>query len=752
MVGQRISHYEIERLLGAGGMGQVFLARDLALGRLVALKLLPPSFRADLRSRLLREAEAARRLQHPGIATFYESGEEDGTAFVAMEYVPGDTLRRRLRGGPFPIQAALAFTGGLLEALVHAHANGIVHRDIKPENVMVMEDGGGKLLDFGLALSAQPADPDSDPGAWRTGTVLTSPGVVVGTVGYMPPEQLSGEKVDARADLFAVGAVLYEMLAGAPAFPGATQTARLVATLTLDPAPLDAVAGDLHTVLMRALARDRNRRYASAPEFLRDLRGLASGETIVTYPETIAVLEFANRSGDPADAWIGGGVAEALAADLARHRGLTVVPRARVLAEAASGASDPLAVARRLGCRWLLAGGYQRLGPAIRIVMELTEVPTDRVVAAEKLDGKLEDIFALQDRLAERAAQALDLGARVEPVQRATHLSAYECHARGRQLWGRMTKGGFDEAQPLLEEAIRVDPRYTDALALLAALHDLRFTFTVDRGELERARDYAARALAIDEAHVDALVWSAYASWRMGKPGEALEALGQAMTHGPQSHYPPYFAGCVQMSTGRDAEAVPLYQEAVRLGPGFGFAWVGLGNALMETGGLEEGEWALRRAVELEIQGIHSTAGAGGYVGECLRRQGRHDDARAACLEGLAAVERTDHMYRDTYRAICLSALGRTALDQGDVEAARAAYMQCLLHVEGRPHALGCGQIRCQALAGLAIANRDEERLHEARRSLERRSPLEWSWIWLSTERVTRRDLDRAAQFLASLS
>ncbi|HET7294916.1 MAG TPA: protein kinase [Vicinamibacteria bacterium] len=746
MVGQRLSHYEIERPLGAGGMGEVFLARDLALGRPVALKVLASSFRPDLRLRLLREAEATRRLQHPGIATFYESGEADATAFVAMEYVPGETLRQRLRAGPLPLEGALAFTGGLLEALVHAHANGIVHRDIKPENVMVMETGAGKLLDFGLALSTQLEARDSNQEDLKTATVLTNPGFAVGTAGYMPPEQLSGETVDARADLFAVGAVLYEMIAGAPAFPGATQAARFVATLSHDPAPSDRIGAELKAVLQRALARDRSRRYETASDFLRDLRGLVSGDAVVAYPEAVAVLDFANRSGEPEDAWIGAGIGEAIAADLARHSGLTVVPRARLMAEGV--VSNPLAVARRLGCRWLVAGGYQRLGPAIRIVMELTEAPTDRIVATEKLDGRLEDMFALQDRLAQKAVEALAPGARAAPAPRRPPLSAYECYVRARGIWGRMTKGGFDEAQPLLEEAVRIEPRYADALAQLSALHDMRFTFTVDTGELERALDYASRALAIEPAHVEALVWSAYASWRSGKPDTALQALDHAIALGSRSHFPSYFAACVHMSVGRNAGAVPLYQEAVKLGPGFGFAWVGLGNALMETANLEDGEWALRRAVELESEASHATAGAGGYLGECLRRQGRPAAARAACLDGLAAAERSDHMYRDTYRAICLSVLCRAALDQGDLEAAKAAAIQCLLHLEGRPRALGCGPIRCQALAMLAAAGRDPERLGEARQSLERRAPLEWSWIWLATEHVIRADFERAARLL----
>ena len=211
VIGLTLSHYLVERRLGAGGMGEVFLARDLVLGRPAAIKLLAQPVDADLRSRLRREAEACARLQHPAIATFYEAGDDGGSVFLAMEYVAGETLRDRLQRGPLPLPQAIALTACLLEALNHAHAAGVLHRDIKPENVMVTADGLAKLLDFGIARLLGPQEADEKS---RTATALTQAGAVVGTVGYMSPEQLKGQPLDERSDLFAIGAVLYEMLSG----------------------------------------------------------------------------------------------------------------------------------------------------------------------------------------------------------------------------------------------------------------------------------------------------------------------------------------------------------------------------------------------------------------------------------------------------------------------------------------------------------------------------------------------------------
>ena len=726
----------------------MYLAQDVALGRPAALKLLAATFDPELRQRLMAEAQSSSRLQHPGIATFFEAGEDLGVAFIAMEYVEGDTLRRRISQGPLPRAEALALTMGLLEALGHAHAAGIVHRDIKPENIMITPGGVAKLLDFGLALRPAPGGAN-DPGLDQpTRTQLTATGALVGTPGYMAPEQIAGEAIDARTDLFAVGAVLYEALAGRAAFGGSTLGARLAATLATDPPPLAPELADLGAIALRALQREPGRRYASAAEMLKDLRRAVRGEAVSVYANTIAVLEFTNRTGAADNDWIGGGIAESLSADLARHSGVGVIPRAKIQRHAAQAGpgADPILVAKQLGARYLLHGSYQTSGMALRVVMEIADVSTERTLAAEKVDGARSELFALQDKLAARAAEALRLDPRpaARPVAKPDALVAYESYTRGRALWVKMTKGGFDEAQELYERAIEHDPRYADALSALAALFALRFTFTTDRAMLSLANDYAERAMAADPGHADAHVWMAYAAWRRGDADAALRFVRRGGELDPKNFYPPYFEATILQSVGRMAESIPLLQRAVALMPGFGFAWVALGCAHMDVGAWSEADWVLGKGIELERQGYHATAGADGFLGESLRRQGRLDEARAHCLAGLASVERTDHMYRDTFRGIGLSTLGRTALDQGDREAARSAFRQCALHLEGRPHTLGGGFLMAQALAGHAVVEGARSRLAEAESLARDRSRFDWSWLWLADDVATARDLERA--------
>jgi serine/threonine protein kinase len=261
VTGQILSHFRIESILGSGGMGTVYRARDLALGRTVALKILPSTLDPSLRSRWLREAAASARLQHPGIATFYEAGEDGGSVFIAMELVDGETLRSRLARGPLTVEETLDLATRLLEALGHAHVAGILHRDLKPENVMMLPTGASKLLDFGLARQIAPDDAPQS----RMDTLLTAPGVILGTPGYMAPEQLCGDPVDERADLFSLAALLYEAVTGRPAFPGSNPTERLAVTLSRDPAPLPHPG--LWSVLSRALDRDPARRFPNTRAF-----------------------------------------------------------------------------------------------------------------------------------------------------------------------------------------------------------------------------------------------------------------------------------------------------------------------------------------------------------------------------------------------------------------------------------------------------------------------------------------------------
>ena len=722
-------------------MGEVFLARDLALGRAAAIKVLSSSMAADARARLFREAEASARLQHPAIATFYEAGEDDGIAFLAMEYVEGETLRDRLRRGPLPFAQALSIGGALLEALGHAHAAGVLHRDLKPENVMVTSDNLGKLLDFGIARLREDAGGESEA---ATEVALTAPGAVIGTLGYMSPEQLKGQPLDERSDVFSFGAVLFEMLAGRPAFPGDTAAARIAAILGAE-TPRTGLSPEAAEVVGRALARDPERRHPSAAALLSDLRALASGEMPASLPDTLALVDLQNLSKNADDDWIGSGFAESLAADLSRLPGISLVPREKVRASAAAD-RDGADLGRALGCRWVLSGAFQHMGRRLRVTAVLTDVTTGDVVFSEKLDGDLDDLFALQDRLSSLTAERLQAGSPRRENRPAPRIDVFERHARGRRFFHRLEKGTMDHARILFEEAAAVDPAYAPALAGLAAVHAMRFPFQTDRRELEISESYARRAIAADPELAEPRLWLGYSLTRLGRNEEALAQERRAMELDPTSVYAPYFAGFCAANLGRREEGLSLFQQAVEVDPRHAFAWLALGWTHLDLGHAAEALWCLERAVALEGEtAIGPTAGVAGYLGECLRRSGDLTGARAACLRGLEAVEKSDNMYRDTFRGVGLCALGRTALEQGDAEAAHAAFTQAAAHLRGRPRALGGGHLLVQALAGLSRAGDGAAALDEALGLFGSRQGYSFDMMWTCDEGVTLLELSRAA-------
>jgi tetratricopeptide (TPR) repeat protein len=578
----------------------------------------------------------------------------------------------------------------------------------------------------------------------------------------MSPEQLRGDPLDARSDLFQLAAVLYETLAGKPAYPGATATERLAAVLSRDP-DWSLVAGpgiprEISAILARALTRDPARRYGSAGEFLSELQKLHEGRLVVELPDTLAVLDLQNLTREPADDWLGSGIAESLAADLSRVRGLTLIAREKVARARASLESqrpdaDALALAQLLGCRWLFSGGFQRLGPSLRITTRLTEVSTGRVVSAEKLDGNLESVFEMQDRLSSSVAAALNLekpSTSPPAPTGASRLEVFECYARGRRLWQRLEKGSFEKARDLYDSAIALDPTYAPALAGLAGIHSMRFTFTTDPEELEQARACAQRALAIDPENAEAHVWKGYALMREERFAEAAEPLAAAIEADPTAMHPHYFAGISQSFSGRYREAVPRLQQAVEAEPKACVAWLALGWNYVLLDELAAARSSLGRAVELEATGppAHRFTGTAGFLAECLRRLGQLDQAREQALAAIDAVERSDHMYRDTLRANSLCVLGRIALDQSDRAAAAAAFRQALLQLRGRPRALGSGHLAAQALAGLSRAGEGSPALDEAIEIFDERGTLDFHAFYGCTDPETIRALAEAADAL----
>ncbi len=274
----------------------------------------------------------------------------------------------------------------------------------------------------------------------------------------------------------------------------------------------------------------------------------------------------------------------------------------------------------------------------------------------------------------------------------------------------------------------------------------MRFTFTTDPHELETVASYARRAIEADPKLSEPYIWLGYVLMRQGKVDECYEVEQKAMELDPANVFGPYFAAGALTVAGRHSEALPLFQRAVEIDSRFSFAWLGLGWAHLELGHANEARWSLGKAVELERErATGPTAGVSGYLGECLRRTGELAEARARCLDGLEAVEKTDHMYRDTFRGVCLCALGRTALEQGELPAGRAAFNQAASHIRGRPRALGGGHLLVQALSGLSRAGEGSRPFEQALQLFEGREGFDFCWLWVCSDDVTLLELSRAA-------
>lgn len=807
--GQTIAHYKLESKLGAGGMGEVYLARDLALGRQAAVKVLPAGFDPGIRERLLREAEISARVQHPGIVTFYETGQDDNRDFIAMEFVRGETLREVIGRERIPCTSALQIIAEVLEALVHAHHSGILHRDIKPENIMVTSEGAVKLLDFGLAkallgkvelavgTNSDVSPADADTGAslvqerlvdFDTTTVsgldanltkqLTFAGSVLGTLGYMSPEQLRGRGVDERSDIFAVGAVLYELLSGKTAFPGHTVPERVNAILHCAPEPLTSehLPTGLDQVVLCALARDPDRRYQSAASFLRELRPLGVFNRRGSKSETVGIIEFVNR-GENSDAeWLSSAIPDAIRTGSIQGDGITFLSREEIIAvcQAAAAASEtpsPMEYGLRLACSTVITGNFEYLDKELKVDFRMTDVATGGEILHRTYRGSIAGMLE-EAALVAASANARHENAHFDSERQLPRAEAFECYARGRRIYFQGERNQFPEARRLLERAIELEPDYAQAHVTLAYLMAMTYNFSNDPADLDCAERHVCCAIAIDSDLGEAHMVKGYIHHLRRQLPEALAAAQRAVALDPHNVWTNYVSGSL-LELGRPADqaatmlavvgdpgdvtdihaylrrtSVERHQRTVQLNPVFTWSWLALGWGHMELRNFREARWCLKKAIESEDRSFFQVAGVEGFLGECLRREGHLSAAHDRFMNALQALERKDHMYRDTWRGIFLCGLGRTALQQEDHEAARAAFTQASLHVRGRPRARCCGHVLVQALAGLTRAGAGPEPLAEALKLYEKQTDYDFGYLWGCSDDVTLLELSRAARAL----
>ncbi len=685
LIGSTVQHYRIGERLGAGGMGEVYRAEDVRLGRSVALKFLPAELKADpdSRARLLNEARAASLLRSPNIAVTYDIGEASGADFIVMEFVEGELLSSRVAKGPLAIREVVEIGLQVTDALDEAHARGIVHRDVKSANLMRTERGLVKVLDFGLAKFVKPEGAEAGR---VTQPQVTIAGMVVGTVSYMAPEQALGRPVDNRTDLFSLGVVLFELATGRIPFVGSSSTEIIDHILhEIAPPPsrfAASVPPSFDAVVARALEKSPTFRYQSARDMQQDLRDVATeldtvprGTTSrvaagmpsipLAIERSVAVMTFANITREPSDDWIGTGIAETVSSDLKNIHGLTLIGRARVfdaLRNLASNAhldeSLAIDIGRRLGATWVVVGGFQRLGELVRITANFVDVVTGEVRRTVKVDGRIGDIFALQDKIVFELSQGLNLalrGTEIADIEKheTRSVEAYESYARGMMNLRLASRDSIERAISAFEDAIRHDQEYAIAWAALGGAYSLKGSFLSIGDLVRKGVEMERRAVAIDPDLADAHMWLGTGLLTLGQVDDAIAAINEAIRIEPengQAHQAlgrAYWAG-----RGDFAAAIPAFRRAIELNPEAGYSYLQLGLLLAWEGQYEEAEAVCRRAVELQDQYISGNAGlqvvgANARLGYVFYLQGRYEEAIREYERGLAFVASSDHALKE---------------------------------------------------------------------------------------------------------
>jgi eukaryotic-like serine/threonine-protein kinase len=570
--GVRIGPYEILALLGVGGMGEVYKARDTKLNRVIALKTLPAEKIVDAgrKRRFLVEAQAASRLNHPNIVTIHDISEENGVCFIAMEYVAGTTLEQANTTSGLPLKHAMKYAGEIAEALAAAHSAGIIHRDLKPANIIITEDGRVKLLDFGLAKLIEPAVPAAEA---ETATLRTVPGAIMGTAAYMSPEQAEGREIDARSDIFSFGLVLYEMLCGQRAFRGDSWISTVAAILRDEPRPLRDIKATIPALVERhvahCLCKDPAKRFQTALDVKQALAEAAFSVLTKDEAASIAVLPFANLSANKENEYFSDGLAEEII------NALTKVPELRVIARTSAFSfrgkeQDLRMIGERLRVRTILEGSVRRAGNRIRVTAQLIDVADESHLWSERYDREMTDIFAIQDDISKAIANALKIKL-VIPPRRTANIEAFQSYLKGLYWYQRYTPDSLAKAMESFERALGHDPSCAPAYAGLAVFYygagALGIKRMIEMAPL--AKSAAEKALAIDrtlsEAHsvLGLLAGAVEYDWKL-----AEHHFQEAMAVDPvpplvRVRYALYFLTPLR----RFEEAVAQYQRALETDP-----------------------------------------------------------------------------------------------------------------------------------------------------------------------------------------
>jgi serine/threonine protein kinase len=639
VTGTRLGNYEIVSLLGAGGMGEVYRARDVRLDRHVAIKALPEAFARDPErlARFEREARLLASVHHAHIASIFGIEDAGGTSYLAIELVEGETLAARIARGPLPAQAAIEVCAQIAAGLAAAHDQGVVHRDLKPGNVMLNAAGAVKVLDFGLAKGGVPNDARPELTASPTAALSgTEAGVILGTAPYMSPEQARGQSVDRRTDVWALGCVLYECLTGRRAFAGATNSDMIAHILERDPdwdALPVAVPARLRDLLRRCLTKLAGERPRDVADLRGELLAIAndlsaprSARAIDPTP-SVAVLYFENLSADSESDYFCAGITEDVLTDLSKLNGFRVASRNAVARFRGTAVDIPRA-AGELGVGHVLEGSVRRAGDRVRITAQLLKADGFHVWA-ERYDRRLDDVFAVQEEIAAAIAGALRGALSPAEVQelrreRPADVKAYDLYLKGREKYRLYTSESMREALRLFERAIEVDPDYALAWAGVGDANGLLAQWSAapdSATEIERALAAARRALALDPRLAEAHKAEALALTMSGDNEGAMTSLRRALDANPK-FMPAIINMALRLfSKGHLAGAERLFRRGVQLDPMDAHANVWLSTILQLTGRWSEWEariLALQKVADHRFfkSGVHSTRALGAVLRE----------------------------------------------------------------------------------------------------------------------------------------
>lgn len=689
MIGQTISHYRVLSRLGAGGMGEVYLAEDEKLGRKVALKFLPAESAdsPDANRRLIREAHAAATLDHPHICAIYEVAEHNSRSFIVMQHIEGETLADRVTRKPLGLVQAATLAAEIADALAEAHSRGVIHRDLKPHNVMVTSRGHAKLMDFGLAKVVQQRIPSMDSHA-QTRSLLTSPGMVFGTVPYMSPEQVKGEELDHRTDLFSLGTVLYEMITGLSPFSAKTGAETIGAILLKEPPALlkfaQGTPPEAQRIVDKLLAKEKDERYQTAAEVLADLTRLiealeveartgrsassssasdlatAATRLVSVAPistsavsgsgarkrrsvrsiDSLAVMPLTNASNDPEMEYLSDGVTESIINKLAHVPKLRVMARASVFRYKGRDV-DPQQVGRELNVRAVLTGRVMQRGERLMISIELSDAEDGAHIWGEQYNRTSPDIFEMEEEISRVISEQLRLKLtgreRKQMTRRYTdNPEVYKLYLNGRYHYNKFNGEGMKKAIEYYQQAIALEPGYAPAYAGLADTFVTLwwYGFVSPDDAVPHARAAATRAIEIDgklsEAHTALGRIKHCYDWKWAEAEKEFKLAVKLNPNSSDAHlaYAAFLASMRRFDEARAEGKVTAELDPLSLAANLTLGWTLYYFPCEYDQGIEHGKKMLE--IEPNFFGAHW------LISACLNLQGKFEEALAGHQKAIA--------------------------------------------------------------------------------------------------------------------